>query len=284
MTGVSWRIVLTALLVVACGHSPTSNPRPDLEGHLLLSYEAVPSTVVESFRGSELEAESYAKRDDFTSIVHDEIVVELLQAFELESVVVEFTPGGFELSTNPSVQMSVPVSDVPSGRLQQLAAAIGYVLRQYSVLITDFSVEEGAGNAGLMTLRFPEDGFDEEVTQRFFEHAADVDPRLGCGYTAFRASMLFLNVGSETMAPCATVSDEEYLAFLDAAVKEWPGPVDVVDRASAAVNAEFIENDWSTTEDGSDYKRVIEDLDPALEALLDGLQAKHVSLVDAALD
>jgi hypothetical protein len=240
------------------------------EADVLLSYEAIPSVQVPL----NLDAATYAQREAVTQAALETIAPRVFAAAGVDPAGVEtdLTPGGYLLKTNASLQARAPVDQATATRL---AAALGYVFRQWSVLVTTFDAAEGG--TAYVSVGFPEGALTAEVAQAFFEAAAAVDQGLGGGYTAFGDDMLFLNVRDGEGRPYSGLEDIAFAARLGQAAGAFTQPpAQVVDAGRA--EARFVENDWDAASDGENYAATL--ADPALVEKLDGLRAEHTALVE----
>jgi hypothetical protein len=257
-----------ALLVAACLASAASalaQTRPQL-----LSYEALPSAQV----ALDLDGATYEQRAEVTQAVLERIAPQVIAAagFDPAKVETEMTPGGYLLRTSASLQARAAMSDAEATRL---AAALGYVFRQWSVLVSELDDPEGA--AAYVTVAFPPDALTADLAQAFFEHAALIDEGLGGGYTAFGDEMIFLNVRDGEGAPYSGLEDGLFAAELGYAAGAYEGAALIVGGAGVA-EARFVENDWEAAPDGAQYAAALND--PDLIAALDALRAEHTALVE----
>lgn len=235
----------------------------------LLSYEAIPSAQM----ALDMEAATYAQRAELTAAVRDALSPQIFVAVGVDpgDVETDLTPGGFLLRTNASLQARGTFSEVEAVRL---AAALGYVYRQWSVLVS--RLDDELGDTGYVVVGFPEDALTPERAQAFFEAAAAVEPGLGGGYTAFGDEMIFLNVRDAEHRPYSDLEDMMFAAGLgEAAGRFAEAPVRVVGAGHAA--ALFVGNDWDASPEGQDYAAALND--PELVAELDALRAVHSALV-----
>jgi hypothetical protein len=239
------------------------------EADVLLSYEAIPSVQIPL----NLDAATYAQREALTQAALETIAPRVIAAAGVDPAGVEtdLTPGGYLLKTNASLQARAAVDPATATRL---AASLGYVFRQWSVLVTAFDAAEGG--TAYVSVGFPEGALTAELAQDFFEAAAAVDQGLGGGYTAFGDDMLFLNVRDGEGAPYSGLDDIAFAARLGQAAGAFGQGARVADAGRA--EARFVENDWEAASDGEDYAATL--ADPALVAALDGLRAEHTALVE----
>jgi hypothetical protein len=236
----------------------------------LLSYEAIPSAQV----ALNLDAATYEQREAVTAAALAEISPAVIAAagFDPATIETELTPGGYLLNTNASLQARGTMTDDEATRL---AAALGYVYRQWSVLVSQ--LEEEDGGTGYVTVAFPEGALTAALAQDFFESAAAVHEGLGGGYTAFGDQMIFLNVRDDEGGPYSGLDDMDFAARLGQAAGGFPDAQAKVADAGFA-EARFVGNDWETAGAGEDYAAVLDD--PALVAKLDEIRAAHTALVE----
>jgi hypothetical protein len=256
------RLLLVALLAAASAAEAQERAQ-------LLSYEALPSAQI----ALDLSAADYAQRAEVTAAALESIAPRVIAAagFDPEAVETEMTPGGYLLNTNASLQARAVMSDEEATRL---AAALGYVFRQWSVLVSELGDD---GGTAYVSVAFPEDALTPEAAQAFFEHAASVAEGLGGGYTAFGDDMIFLNVRDGDGGPYSGMEDESFAAQLGYAAGTFPGaPLTVA--AAGVAEARFVDNDWEAAPNGEDYAETL--ADPALVAALDGLRAEHTALIE----
>jgi hypothetical protein len=239
------------------------------EADVLLSYEAIPSVQVPL----NLDAATWDQREAVTRAALETIAPKVFAAVGVDPAAVEtdLTPGGYLLKTNASLQARAPVDPATATRL---AAALGYVFRQWSVLVTTFDAAEGG--TAYVSVGFPEGALTAELAQAFFEAAAAVDQGLGGGYTAFGDDMLFLNVRDGEGQPYSGLDDIAFAARLGQAAGAFGQGARVVDAGRA--EARFVENDWEAASDGEDYAATL--AAPALVEKLDALRGEHTALVE----
>lgn len=268
---------MTVAVIVGLGVTTLASPLAAQDAkRLLLSYEAIPSVQIDL----DLSAATYAEREAFTQTVHDGLLAEIFAAVGVDmmggaDLITDVTPGGYLLNTNASLQTELTVPDATA---DQLSAALGYVFRQWSVLVTDFADEDGG--TGYAIVAFPEGSLTGEAAHAFFEHAAMVNEGLGGGYTAFGDEMIFLNVTDGEGNPYSGLTDAVFVEGLTDAAASF-ALLDATVAATGEASARFVGNDWSEAMAGDEYLALIED--EAMIAALDGLVEDHTALVmDAA--
>lgn len=246
-----------------------------------VSFEAVPTPLFEL--GSldvSLDAATYAQLESFTAATRDAALPDIVAAVGLTERMLdtEMTPGGFALTTNPSLQTRLMASDA---EVETFAAALGLVLSQWSVLVTDFAADDGG--TGFAVVSFDADRVDPALGQQFFEHAASVDQGLGGGYFAFGAEVIFLNLRGVDGEPYSGLTDDEFVGFLsDAAASFAPYRAEV--QQSGEVAAIFVENDWAAAGDGETFLDILDALGDEVVADLQDLRTAHTERFTAAAD
>lgn len=270
--------IYCAILIACLG--ACSDPAQD-DIVLQLSYEAIPGVGVALPQGTvDTSGSDYGDKLAFTQDVFDMLVPQIMDGLdtELTNVTTELAPGGFLLETNPSMQTRVVVSDLDEGAAtaDRLAAALGYTMYQWSVLVTDFSAVDG--DTGYLIVRFSETTLTPDLAQEFFVHAASVDSGLGGGYMAYENDMIFLNVRDDTGVPYSGLDDETFVAGLEQAAGSFT-PAEVVVLESGLVDARFVGNDWDSAAAGEEYLSTV---GPGANAWLDPLQDSFAGLIDDA--
>lgn len=245
-----------------------------------ISYEVVPTPLYElGMIDVTLEDATYAQLEAFTLESRDAMMADIIDAVGLGGAMLdtELTPGGFMLVTNPSLQSRLMASDA---EVESLAAAIGYVYSQWSVLVTDFA--DKSGGTAFAVVSFDVERVDAGLGQDFFAHAATVDAGLGGGYFAFEGEVIYLNLRGPDGTPYSGLEDDEFIAMVeDAAASFAPYRAELSQSGEAAVI--FVENDWSTAPTGEDYVGVLAGLDERSLADLADLQAEHTDRFKAAI-
>lgn len=237
----------------------------------LLSYEAIPS--VQTTLG--FDAVGWDQRAALTQAAAAALSPQIIAAAGLDpaAVVTQMTPGGYLLKTNPSLQARGAMTETEAVRL---AAALGYVYRQWSVLVS--RLDEASGPTGYVAVAFPEGALTPEAAQGFFEAAARADEGLGGGYTAFGDAMIFLNVRDAEHVPYSGLDDIAFAARLGQAAGAHEPPLTIAGAGYA--DALFVDNDWDSAAAGEDYAAAMGG-DATLLSKLDALRAEHDALVAA---
>lgn len=222
-----------------------------------LFFEAVPADVPADT--------PYEARRRLTERVRDDLVPSVLRAAGISEAqaVTELRMGGYRLQTNPSLHMTAPLTDEQADRL---AAALGRVLAQDSVLVADFSSSDMAGvdrSTGYALVRFPAGTLTPGLAQRFFLAAAAEHEGLGGGYTAFGDTLLFLNLRDADGQPFSGLTDTGFAAALGRAAQRFPGA--------------------ALTETGRADARLVAPLPPTGHPALESLRARHAALMSETL-
>ena len=235
----------------------------------LLLAEAIPAVGVDL---PHLDAAPYEEREALAEQVRVELVPRIAAAIgvpggaEARAV----TPGGWMLTTNPSI----PVTVLGGRAAERMAAALGLVLRQSAVLTVDLA--DGQGGTGFGLVALPDGPGDPALAHQFFLHAAGVDRGLAGGYTALPVGMVFLNLRDGRGRPYGGIDDAAFADALRRAVTTFPGPALRYERSGTA-RALLIGNDWKTSPDGAAYRDRI--ADPAAVRRLGPIQQRHTALV-----
>ena len=245
-------------------------------GNLQISFEAVPGNGFD-VGGTvyDTSAATYADKAAFTQDVLNDIVPNVIGAVGYtEAVQQQLTPGGFQLVTSPSLQIR---SDMGQEVAMEVAAALGWTAYQWSVLVTDFGDTDGG--TGYATVTFSGAPLSPEAAQAFFEHAAEVDPGLAGGYTAFGNDMIFLNLRDSDGNTYSGLEDSAFVADLTTAADGYMG-ADTAVSASGEAKAFLVENDWTgAAPTGEDYLELIHDTS---EERLAELRAQYLTILESA--
>lgn len=236
------------------------------ERRFLLAYEAGLSSDV----APPPPGQSYADRETTARIVAQRITPAVFAALGLDArrSFTRVSPGGYLGQTNPSILTTLPTT---AAHAERLAAAVGLVLRQDSVLVVDFD-GEGAFH---VNVEFGYRSLTPQVAQAFFQRAMLVDTGLGGGFFSIDDRMVFLNLRGADGKPYSRLSDWPFLERLKIAVERFPG-ARIGDRGQ--VGAKLVANNWKTAVNGEDYGRTIDDTLPALVALWE----RHDAILRAA--
>lgn len=254
--GWAWLIVLAWLPLGAIAVSAESR---------LLSFEAVPQhcnvpcAVPDGYEAKAALTREAARRT----------LPELLKAAGIAPEKAETAPtfGGYLLRTNPSLLMEL---EADAGEAARLAAMIGYVFRQESVLVWRLKGKEAC--TGAVRIGFPGTALTPALAQRFSETAASGNEGLGGGYTALGNEMIFLNLSGEEGA-YSGLDDAAFAAALGEAARTFT-PAAKAERQGCA-EAALISNNWQAEREGDAYLRLI--ADDGLAGELAELQKAHAA-------
>lgn len=254
------RFGLLFALLLAFGPAAAQSP-------LLFSYEALPAAQIVLPKAK---TAPYADRDRLARTVADELVPAIIDAmkFDPTRAKTEVAPGGYLLETNPSLQTTLAIGHAEARRL---AAALGYVLRQGSVLVSDCG--DPAGTAAYAAIRFDRPP-DADLAHKFFLHAAAIEKGLGGGYSVTGGRMLFINLAGADGKPFSGLGSDAFVAGLRRASQSFPG---AALAASGKCRAYLVENDWSKSTNGEGYAA---QLGPGGGGLM-LLRLKHTAMVES---
>ncbi len=225
------------------------------EQRFLIAYEAVLSTDV-----APPPALPYAEREQTARIVATRITPAVFAALGLDPQrsVTRVGPGGYLGATNPAIFTTLQTTPRQADRL---AAAMGFVLRQDSVLVVDFDEGDGAFH---VNVDFAYRSLTPEIAHAFFQRAMLVHTGLRGGYFTIDDRMVFLNLRGADGKPYSGLGDWPFLERLKIAVERFPG---ARIGNTGQVAARLVSNNWKAAVNGQDYARLVDDALPALVAL-----------------
>jgi hypothetical protein len=266
----AWLGTLLALLI------GLSAPATAADHPLLFSYEATSGQL----GLAKLRDAHYADRAAFTARVRDELLPEIMRAVDVDPAEVrtEMTPGGYLLRTNASLQSRVTIDE---RRADRLAAALGYVFRQSSVLVSD--LHDRRGGTGYGVVRFAGGPLTAGKAHAFFEHAAQQTKGLGGGYTAFGSEMIFLNVRDDAGKPYSELEDRAFVAALKRAANSFKEGQARLAHAGHA-RARFVGNAWREKPNGEDYLAKLGGHADPVVPHLDRLKERHSAMLMEAAE
>ncbi len=243
------RGAVVALLSFSSAAALAEQPR-----RWLLSYEVLSSqhAVPEAKRNA-----PYAAKETLTRDALARLVPKIFTALGAApaSISSRTGPGGYKDAVNPAIQSDFPAAKSGARRL---AAGLGFVFEQWSVLMSDLSPEKGETNYVSVTVT--RGALTPARAELYFAHARWELSSNKLGFGSFGNRMIFLNIGTG-------IGDAEFLAGLKRAAAAQPAlPLQVSGPHPA--RAVFVENDWPKAKDGEDYRRVFDAGAPkAVEAL-----------------
>src|SRR5262249_46924561 len=148
---------------------------------------------------------------------------------------------------------------------RRLAAALGYVFRQYAVLMYDLAAEQS--ELRQVSARFPPGTLTPAHATRLFGLARRELKSDKLGFSATRSRMIFINLNTR-------IADEAFAAGLGRAAAAWPEAAIKIEPPKP-VRALLIENDWEKAKGGEDYVRQLGPHGERLAATLAVLQRRH---------
>jgi hypothetical protein len=181
------------------------------QNYTYVAWQAIPGTDT---GWPDIARLNYAQRQAISEGLQRDILPGVLRALAIGEAATrtEIVPGGYRLRTDPSFVTRFAPEQEAHALL--FAAAIGYVLRQDSVLI--FAIDQ-RGDSLTVRVRLTETCLTPQTAQRFFERAAAVAQGLGGGYTAFGCEMLFINLRDGKGAPYSGMDDVRFATALQRA-------------------------------------------------------------------
>jgi hypothetical protein len=188
----------------------------------------------------------YAKRKAITQAVADAILPRVAASLGLAPPQIEYTVGGFEGASSPSLIVRSPGATME--QLNELALAMGRVLRQKAVISYDESITTGENVTGFVSV-LPSRELTEEEVDALYQHIRARYPTAD-GYTYRRGKLVFGNFSSEP--------DTQFHARIDGALagfelegvtaqtalhrfySEWMGTANEGDQTQAGAGGEAL--------------------------------------------
>jgi len=250
---------------------------PAAAAELLISTEAVPGG---GFRLPALAEADFGTRERLNRVAARRLVPEIARAVGIDPARLkgELPPGGFMLRTNPSVQLTL---DAPAREVDRLAAALGFVFSQSSVLVSDLADRAGGTAYGVVSFETPVK--EGPRAHAFFLHAAGVAKGLGGGYAGRDGALLFLNLRpAPGRPPFSGLDDPAFQAALAKAAGSFAAePARIA--STGVARAWLIENDWRQQARGQAYLGRIGG-DARTLNLLQELRERHIELARSFVD
>lgn len=170
--------------------------------------------------------------------------------------------GGYHDQVNPAIHSNVTISE---GEARRLAAALGYVFRQYAVLLYD--LDPGHGDLRYVSVRFPRGSVTPALAAQFFARARAQLKSDKLGFTATNSRLVFINLGTG-------IADDAFAEGLGLAAADLPQAGIKIEPLKPA-RAVLIENDWEKAKEGEEYARLLGPDGERIAALLAQLRSRH---------
>jgi len=170
--------------------------------------------------------------------------------------------GGYHEQVNPAIHSNVTTSEAEAHRL---AAALGYVFRQYAVLL--YALDPGNGDLRYVAVRFPRGTVTPALAERFFARARAQLKSDKLGFSATASRLVFINLGTG-------IPDEAFAEGLGRAAADLPRAGIKVEPPKPA-RAVLIENDWEKAKEGEEYARLLGPNGERIAAALAELRRRH---------
>lgn len=170
-------------------------------------------------------------------------------------------PGGYKDEINPAIHSNVVTGEAEARRL---AAALGYVFRQWAVLMYDLDAEPGTHR--YVSVRFPRGTLTLAQADRYFARARAQLANDKLGFSTAGSRLLFINLATG-------IADDAFVAGLARAGADLPDSAIKVEPAKP-VRAFLIENDWAKSKDGEDFAGFL-GANAALLVALGRVRARH---------
>ena len=258
--------ILALLLAVlsAAGGARAAEPRPWMIGYEVLSQiDPVPPRIARA---------TYAQKEAVTREALATIVPELLARMNVPpaALTTRIGPGGYRDALSPAIQSEAKLTEAQARRL---AAALGYVFVQWSVLIADYGAENGT--VSYFTLRYPRGALTVARADAAFASLRRILASDKLGFSTFGERMIFLNLETG-------IGDQAYLTGLKRLHMAGVPLAVSIDGPGKAV-AHFVGNDWDKARGGETYEAIVGAERKDTIAALRWIRAKHAAnLVRAA--
>lgn len=242
----------------------------------VLIYEAIPSVEVDA---PALAAAEWNAREALAATLLAEVVPGVLAAVGIDAGEARsaLTQGGWRGRSSVSLRTHLPADDDQADRA---AAALGYVLRQYAVLVLDPEPAPAKG-VPLVRVGLSKGRFGPALAHAFFAHAGTVADGLATGYTAVDEELWFINVRAADGSPVSGLTDAAFEAALrKAAAGFTEATVRIV--GTRMIEARLVSDDWAAPPEAARYRARLAQLGAEAWAALDAARSKHTRIVRAA--
>jgi hypothetical protein len=246
------------------------------QNFIYVAYQAIPGTRT---GWPDITRLDYHARQRLSEEVEQRILPDLVRALSLQelSLDTQIVPGGYRLKTDPTLITRFPPAEEEAAL--RFAAALGYVLRQDSMLV--FAVDQAAGQSHTVRVRFAGECLTPQNAQRFFEQATRTSKGLGGGYTASGCEMLFINLRDERGKPYSGLEDGAFAAALDRATQGFTPPATIA--GSFRARTALIGDGWPGNRSGALYIDKLGSLPMEAIAPLDLLSYRFGDLLRASV-
>ncbi len=241
-----------------------------------VAYQAIPGT---NTGWPDIARLDYAARQRLSEAVRRDILPGVVTALGLQALALEtqIVPGGYLLKTDPSFVTRFPPGEDEAAL--KFAAALGYVLRQDSMLV--FAVDERGGDSLTVRVRVGAQCLDAKSAHRFFLRAAQINKGLGGGFTAFGCEMLFINLRDDKGQPYSGLDDAAFATALARATQGFAPPAAIA--GSFRARTALIGEGWPGNRGGALYIEKLAALPVYSIAPLDLLSYRFGDLLRAAV-
>jgi hypothetical protein len=246
------------------------------QNFIYVAYQAIPGTRT---GWPDIARLDYSARQRLSEDVQRRILPDVVHTLGLQAMALEtqIVPGGYLLRTDPSFVTRFPPMEEEAAL--RFAAALGYVLRQDSMLV--FAVDQSNGQSSTVRMRFAGNCLTPQTAQRFFEQAARASKGLGGGYTAFGCEMLFINLRDDEGKPYSGLDDAAFAAALERATRGFAPPATVA--GSFRARTVLIGEGWPGSKGGALYIQRLGSLPVEAIAPLDLLSYRFGDLLRQAV-
>jgi hypothetical protein len=254
------RWVVLALCLAAASAARGDEPRPwMLSVEVLSQIDPVPPKIARA---------TYAQKEAFTRETLAATVPEILALMNVPRAALNarVSPGGYRDAIAPAIQGEAKLAEAEARRL---AAALGYVFVQWSVLIADYGAEGGA--VSYFTLRYPRGALTTARAEAAFAGLRRNLASDKLGFSSFGDRMIFLNLETG-------IGDAAFLTGLRR-LHMAGVPLSVTIDGPGKAKAHFVGNDWDKARGGEGYEAIVGAEGKRTIAALRWIRAKHAAAV-----
>jgi len=254
-----WSAVWTLPVLLFAAAAALAPVRAEAPRTWRLSFEILSSQHVQTSRKA-----TYPEKERLTRAALAEIVPHVWTSLDAVAARARsrVRPGGYKDEINPSVQSVLVIGE---DQARRLAAGLGYVFRQWAVLMFDLNAEPGTHR--YISVRFePRGSLTLAKADRFFARARAQLASDKLGFSAYGNRLVFINLNTG-------IADDAFAAGLARAGADQAGGGITIEPLKP-VRAFLIENDWEKSKQGEDFLRLI-GVDGESAAELKRLQARY---------